>query len=215
MKLVCPLPASWAAVYTVLTRAWEESGREGGREGPPPPVPLILAGWIATNDLEKAQRWQETVTWARDRDLERILADLREQDKYCVEEFTTYEVGPFGGPMYLTWNFDAKPVPDARSVQMAMAILLKEWPTHCWLGSRQDDQTARVHRKKKRRLVVKADAEQVPPWGSWNCLAPGEDRRAFTRRRSAINQAISPLKVDHIYFERVAGWAGLRENDGE
>lgn len=92
-------------------------------------MPLILAGWIATNDLEKAQRWQETVTWARDRDLERILADLREQDKYCVEEFTTYEVGPFGGPMYLTWNFDAKPVPDARSVQMAMAILLKEWPT--------------------------------------------------------------------------------------
>src|SRR5215472_11547861 len=111
MKFVCPQPASWARVHTVLTRAWEETGRGG----PPPPVPLILAGWCYTNDLEEARRWQETVIWATHHNLKRVLADLREEDKYCVEELTTYDVGSLGGPMYLPWSCDPKPVPNAES----------------------------------------------------------------------------------------------------
>lgn len=202
MKFVCPQAGSWARVHTILTRAWEEAGREG----PPPPFPLILAGWCYTNDLEKAQRWQETVIWARDHNIEHFVADVPEKDKYCVEEFTTYDVGPYGGPMYLPWRSDPKPAPNGENIQSAMAILLREWPAIA--GS----ELARITRplpfagKKKRRLAVKADGEQVPPWGGWNHLAPGEERRAFTRLRCAINKAIAPLEVDHIDFEPSTDW---------
>lgn len=211
MKFVCPQPKSWAEVHSALTCAWETSGREGA----PPPIPLILNGWTYSNDLEKAQRWQETVIWAKGRKLGRIVADLRDQDKYCVQEFTSYNVGPLGGPIYLAWNFEVKPIPDAGSVRTALALLIKDWLTI--VGSEMDSMTKplRFTGKKKRRLVVKADAAQVPPWGSWNHLGRGADRRAFTRLRWAINQAISPLTVDHIDFEPAAGSTGFRENDGD
>lgn len=203
MKFVCPQPTSWADVHGALTRAWEESGKEG----PPPPIPLILSGWTYSNDLEKAQRWRETVTWAKARKLERV-ARVREQDGYCVEEFTTYEVGPFGGPMYLLRNFGARPTPAAERVQTALAILLTDGRRI--VGSELDRITKplRFTGKRKRRLVVKAAAEQVPPWGGWNHLAPGEERRTFTRLRCAVNQAITPLEVDHIDFEP-SDWTGL------
>jgi hypothetical protein len=203
MKFVCPQPVSWAKVQSELTQAWEKSGRDG----PPPPIPLILNGWIYSNDLEKARRWQETLTWARARDLERVV-EVREQDGYYVEEFTTYEVGPFGGPMYLPWNFEAKPTPAAGSVQTAMTILLRDWPTIVGRVLGGMTEPLRVTGKKKRRLVVKADAEQAPPWGGWNHLGSGEERRTFTRLRSAINQAIAPLGVDHIDFEPSDDWSG-------
>ncbi len=206
MKFGCPQPVSWAKVQSELTRAWEKSGREG----PPPPIPLILNGWIYSNDLEKARRWQETLTWARARDLARIV-EVREQDGYYVEEFTTYEVGPLGGPMYLPWNFDAKVIPDAGRVQKALADLVKDWSSIVGSDLGRMTKPIRFAGKKKRRLVVKAAAEQVPPWGGWDYLASGEERRTFTRLRSAVNQAISPLAVDHIDFESSADWTGLLE----
>jgi hypothetical protein len=46
------------------------------------------------------------------------------------------------------------------------------------------------------------------------CFAYGstrEERRAFTRLRSAINQAIAPLEVDHLDFVPSANWTGLLE----
>jgi hypothetical protein len=205
MKFVCPQPTAWVEVHGALTRAWEARKREG----PPPPKPLILTGWISTNDLEKAQRWRETVTWARAHNLGRLV-EAREQDGYCVEEFTTYEVRPLGGPMYLPWNFDAKPTPPPGSVQTAMTILLRDWPTIVGWELGRMTTPLRFTGKKKRRLVVKADAEQVPPWGGWNHLAPGEERRTFTRMRSAVNQAIASVKVDHIDFEP-SDWTGLPE----
>ena len=211
MKFVCPQPSPWAEVHSALTRAWEESGREG----PPPPIPLILTGWFCTNDLEKAQRWHETLAWAAERNLERIVTNLRKQDKYCVDELTTYDVGPYGGPMHLPWNFDAKPVPDAESVRTTIAVLLRDWPAIVGPELARMSRPLRFTGRKKRRLVVQADAEQVPPWGGWNYLATGEKRRTFTRLRSAINQAIVPLKVDHIDFEPAASWTGQEENDGE
>lgn len=206
MKVVCPQPASWVEVHGALTRAWEA----GSREGPPPPKPLILTGWISTNDLEKAQRWQETMIWARARNLEHV-AQVRKQDGCCVEGFTAYGVGPSGGPMYLPWNFGTKPTPAAESVQTAMAILSSDWSPI--VGGELGGMTKplRFTGKKKRRLVVKADAEQVPPWGGWNYLVPGEERRTFTHLRYAVNRAIAPLEVDHIDFEPSAEWSGSLE----
>ena len=211
MTFVCPQPDAWVRVHAALKRAWEEAGRRA----PPPPVPLILTGWCCTNDLEKAQRWRETVAWARGHNFEHLVPDLRGEDKYCVEELTTYEVGPYGGPMYLPWSFHSKAVPDVDSVTAALSILLKNWPSIVGSNLGQMTKPLRFTGQKKRRLVVKADAEQIPPWGGWNHLAPGEERRAFTRLRSAINQAIAPLVVDHIDFEPSTNPTGQRENDGE
>ena len=211
MKFVCPKSRSWVRVHTALTKAWEEAGRQGS----PPPAPLILAGWCCTNDLEKAQRWQETVIWARGYNVERFAAEVPEEDKYCVEEFTTCEVGPFGGPMYLPWSFDPKAIPDAESVKAALSILLKEWPSIVDSKLAGMTKPLRFSGQKKRRLVVKASAEQVPPWGGWNHLTHGDERRTFTRLRSAINQAIAPLVVDHVDFEPSAKWAGQEEDHGE
>ena len=211
MKFVCPQPESWAKVHSALTRAWEGHGRKG----PPPPVPLILNGWVFTNDLEKAKRWEETALWARDSNVEHIVSDLRDEEKYCIEEFTTYEVGPRGGPMYLPWSFDTKPVPNAEKIRAAIATLSKDWTRIVGLELGRMTKPLRFTGKKKRRLVVRADEKHAPPWGGWNALAPGENRRAFTHLRSAINRAISPLEVDHIDFEPSANWSDVRENDGE
>jgi hypothetical protein len=113
--------------------------------------------------------------------------------------------------MYLPWNFDAKPMPDAGSVRTALAVLVKHWPTIVGAELGRMTKPLRFTGKKKRRLVVEAAAEQAPPWGGWDYLASGRERRAFTRLRSAINQAIAPLEVDHIDFEPFADWTGLLE----
>ncbi len=56
MTKICPNPIPWNAVYQQLIHVGEARP-----DLPKPPVPLILNGWVFSNDGEKMERWQETL----------------------------------------------------------------------------------------------------------------------------------------------------------
>lgn len=166
-----------------------------------PPVPLILAGWAYSNDVEKMQRWEETVEWAAKNGCANLVSGISDSEFYFTENPTSYMVSPLGGPMHRLWDFEAKNCLSSDQIAQLMDTLLS-----CWseiVGS----ELAGVTRplaftgKKACRLLVFANAAAIPPWGSWSQLSTQESkRRTFTHLRAAINKAISPHEVDHIDF---------------
>ena len=52
--------------------------------------------------------------------------------------------------------------------------------------------------KKARRLIVIANPNFTPPWGSWHSVH--RNPNAFSKFRKIINDAISPMEVDDIDF---------------
>jgi len=74
---------------------------------PLPPIPLILSGWVYSNDVEKMERWKETVTWAKNNGCADLI-EIPAGEFYYVDEPSSYTVGPLGGPMYHPWDFEEK-----------------------------------------------------------------------------------------------------------
>jgi hypothetical protein len=58
---ICPLPMAWHRVHQFLTATFSSETKGMA----PPPKALILAGWNFSSDTEKAERWTQTVAWAR------------------------------------------------------------------------------------------------------------------------------------------------------
>jgi hypothetical protein len=50
-------------------------------------VPLILAGWAYSNDVEKRDRWQETLDWA-DRHGVADFVNVSPKNMYSVNELS-------------------------------------------------------------------------------------------------------------------------------
>lgn len=204
MKFVCPLPVPWDEIYQALKERWEH----GGKKSPPPPVPLILNGWVFSNDVEKAKRWRQTLDWAETYGLESLIPGLRDDQKYMVSDLSSYRVGPMGGPMFLPWDLETKEIPSDSEVQEALEKLKWEWDLIVGHDLARITSPVALTGKKKRRLLIKADKRFKPPWGDWDYLGPGEERRTFTYLRRSVNGAISPLEVDHIDFDTTMDWQG-------
>jgi hypothetical protein len=196
MKFVCPLPPLWNEIYQRLHSSWLKDGSKG----PPPPIPLILNGWAYSDDLEKKKRWESTVRWAHERGFENLIPEIEESQSHMVSELSTYEIGPMGGPMYLDWGSSPKTTSSVEEVESAFHQLATNWKEIAGLVLASHTKPLRFTGKKRRRLLVLADPEYVPPWGSWNMLKPGEEHRSFTRLRNRVNEIIDPMKVDHIDF---------------
>ena len=67
---ICPMASDWAYLAEQLASSYLEdhpnidaSGLDLYREIGLP-IPLILAGWVYSNDKQKEQRWDETIKWA-------------------------------------------------------------------------------------------------------------------------------------------------------
>lgn len=196
MNFVCPMPTPWHHVHQALRAAWER----GGCIGTPPPVPLILAGWAYSNDVEKKARWEQTVAWAEKSGLADLIPDFKERERYCVESMTTYDVGPLGGPMYLDWSYEPKEYPGDEVINNAIEILRKNWGEIVGEELGRNTCPLKITGMKGRRLIVQANPNAKPPWGDWNRLEYGDRRRSFTKFRSAINKAVAPVFFDHIDF---------------
>jgi hypothetical protein len=84
MEKVCPFPLIWNEIYKSLYQKWIECSSIGEA----PPVPLILGGWVYSNDVEKQKRWKETEKWAQGRGFSSILLDLTEENFYKVDELS-------------------------------------------------------------------------------------------------------------------------------
>lgn len=183
--------------YQRLQTAWENDDQKGTR----PPVPLILNGWVYTNDVDKAQRWEQTVKWANQNGYSNLIPQFSGDEIYCVEEMTSYNVGPNYGPMYLPWDFNKKEKPHTDSLRTALDHLKKHWANIVGATVAAITEPIGFTGVKKRRLLVHANGAGKPPWGEWHCLANDDRRRTFTSLRKAVNEAIAPLMVDHIDFD--------------
>lgn len=193
--MVCPVPTVWMELHKRLCQAAKVSPNV-----PQPPTPLILNGWVYTNDAEKKARWDETLQWATQYGFRTIIGDLQDEEVYTVEELTRYEIGPLGGPMHLPWNFAPKPLLSADDRERALRILQENWMTIVGRELGVTTKPIKISGAKGRRLIVAVRTSGLPPWGSWTALAFDDRRRSFTVFRAAINRAISPAEVDHIDF---------------
>jgi len=196
MVTICPMPEHWNSVYERLSQIVESSSQVI----PKPPTPLILAGWVFTNDLEKKGRWHETIEWAEKWGGSEIIHTVTPEMMYQVEVPTEYIVGPYGGPMHLSWNSDPLPVVRDEDAEGAISRLKSNWGKIVGPELSAVTNPIRLTGSKMRRLLVYADQNHIPAWGSWTMLADSPQRREFTKFRSAINEAICPLMVDHVDF---------------
>lgn len=195
MQSICPMPIIWRDIHERLLAATAHDPRI-----PRPPVPLILAGWVYTNDIDKQTRWNDTMQWARQWGLSHLIPPLEPDMMYIVESPTTYAVGPMGGPMYLEWNHDPRPTVSDDAAAQAVTRLLEDWTRVAGPVLSAVTRPIRLTGRKRRRLLVDVQRDALPPWGTWTALAAGAERRSFTVFRASINQAIRPLEVDHIDF---------------
>jgi hypothetical protein len=195
MHRVCPKPSIWNDVYKRLRQV--AATRPDLDE---PPVPLILAGWAYSNDVEKMDRWQRTIQWAKAAGCEEIVASLNPEDFRCVKVLTAYEVGPLYGPMYRPWDFERKERPTDAEIEEALQKLNSQWLSIA--GSfAADTKPLCFSGDKARQLLVGVLGDARPPWGHWNKRSSvEEERRTFTTFRRAVNDAIKPMEVDHIVF---------------
>jgi len=197
MKRICPNPMTWMEIFDRLTNY----AQSHPCTPPSPPKLLILSGWSYTNDVEKMQRWKETVEWAARNGCTEMVSGIPDRDFYLVEKPTSYMIGPMGGPMYRAWDFEAKNRPTSGQIKKHMDILLSQWSEIVGNEIASITRPIAFTGRKARRLLVLADATINPPWGRWRHLSTQESkRRIFTRFRAAINQAIAPHEIDHIDF---------------
>ena len=73
------------------------------------------------------QRWEETVAWAESNGCPEIVGEIPDSDFYFVDEPTTYRIGPLGGPMYRSWDFDSKPRPSSEEICRCLVALTNGW----------------------------------------------------------------------------------------
>src|SRR5438045_9702151 len=95
VMFICPQPQIWHEIYQKLETAWKAQVRVGNE----PPRPLILGGWNFSNDLEKKRRWEETLKWAKENNLEYLISEISSDDSYFVENPNDKPINPMGGPM--------------------------------------------------------------------------------------------------------------------
>ncbi len=76
MHPICPNPNGWHSVSEKLISYAMSHGL------PPPPKPLILAGWNFSSDFEKKLRWQETIEWCQLHNCSTLIESISESDWY-------------------------------------------------------------------------------------------------------------------------------------
>lgn len=197
MIRICPNPMQWGEIFNRLS----EHAQSHQCRPSSPPSPLILSGWAYSNDVEKKQRWEETVAWASKNKCSKLVDEILDSAFYFTEKPTEYRIGPMGGPMYRDWDFAAKDRPLKNQIEGSTDILKSRWPEIVGAELAKITRPIVFTGEKARRLLVLANPTVSPPWGGWSHLSVKEsERRSFTSFREAINKAIAPHMVDHIDF---------------
>lgn len=185
---VCPLPIHWHLLHQRLTEI------SSHRRLPPPPIPLVLAGWNFSSDIGKQARWLETIEWAKRVGLEHELSELSPEAMYRVSELSSWV--PYGNHTY------GGHAPRQKLSQAERARICDDLRSH-WpeivgepIASRKIP--LRLIGRKGRRLLVQADEAFQPPWGTWFRLSGS--RSTFTAFRASINAHVAPSHIDHVDF---------------
>jgi hypothetical protein len=194
---VCPQPLAWHEAFERLTQYAEVHPCKPPR----PPTPLILGGWVYSNDVEKMERWEQTCEWARTNSCAHLISDMPADAFYYVDEPWAGAIGPLGGPMVRPWDFEAKSRPPEEELRRLLALLSERWAEIVGAQLAATTRPLRFSGAKARRLLVEANGAATPPWGGWSFRSYEErERQAFRDFRTAVNSAIAPHQVDHIDF---------------
>ena len=193
MILVCPKPFVWHPIYMRLREQWQSNGCCGSE----PPVPLILAGWHFSSDLDKQQRWHLTLKWAEERGLSHLTGPLSADEQYFTDCLTT----SYPEQHYRPDRLAVRERPSAEALATALEVLKSNWQTIAGEELSAACKPISITGRKGRRLLVRVHREFAPPWGTWNNLSAGPEREGFTTLRKRINDAIVPVYVDHVDFD--------------
>jgi hypothetical protein len=192
MIFVSPQPVVWHHIYQRLKSHWENQMKEGT----PPPMVLVLSGWTMSSDFEKQDRWKMTLRWAEQNNCLHLVPDLKEVEKYYVDEHSSYT------PFYHEMKHHPEAYkPTREEIQHALEELANKWMELLDKEFSMKTKPVSFSGDKYRSLLVSYQSGYLPPWGSWtNHLANGKPSR-FTELRSKVNELIKPLAVDHIMFK--------------
>jgi len=113
MKQICPNPSKWNEIHKKLIR----HSNINPCKPPKPPAPLILAAWDYSNDVEKEDRWIKTIQWAEKNNCTELTSSIPHDQFYCVKKSTNFIVGPMGGPMYRSWDYETKECPPTANLK--------------------------------------------------------------------------------------------------
>ena len=162
----------------------------------PPPMALVLSGWTMSSDFEKQERWNRTLLWAELNNCTHLLPVLQEDEKYYVEEFSSYT------PFHHENKHHPKAYkPTKNEAQSALNVLKNIWKELLDEEFALKTKPLLFSGRKYRSLLVSYQVGYLPPWGSWtNHLANGKPS-IFSELRIRVNEQIKPLKVDHIIFK--------------
>jgi hypothetical protein len=193
---VCPEPLEWLRIYKGLVNF----SLINECNPPNPPKPLILNGWVYSNDISKHNEWNRTKLWAaRNRCFH--LTDSAQRDFYSVERMSTHAIGPLYSPLYLPWSFEKKASPCRDQLMGWLTLLRENWNSVAGLTISSYCQPVKFSGAKGRNLICSYLADSSPPWGGWGRLSSDEmKRRTFTILRKSVNDFIAPHVVDHIKF---------------
>ena len=198
MKFVCPQPYKWHEIHEALVAEWEKvlpRMRRNKSSINPPPVPLVLSGWSGSSGCDKNERWLKTIRWAEENRLAHLIPERIESEKYCVVEFSSWDGSTPG-----EYNITPRRKPRKDELIYALEILRGNWKDIVRSSLSEITFPVQFTGKKGRSLLVSAELECKPPWGLWNERTDDGDKMAFTKLRTSVNNAISPLAVDHINF---------------
>lgn len=188
-----PSPGAWGRFYQFLS-----SKRRP--DSSPPPVPLILAA-SAESPASKHARLTSQLRWAEENHCSdealRFLRDIPDEEWEVSSALEWYTDGYDYHP---SWNYSARPTPDATALATALNVLRPRWLEIAGPDVGHITEPVGFTGAKSRRLLVRAVVGTKPPWGSWTGFSPDASRSSFTRLRASINGAIKPLEVDHVDF---------------
>lgn len=211
MIQICPNPGPWNNVFQKLKHYAQKNKCDPSE----PPIPLILSGWIFSDDFQKKDRWEETVRWATDNGCVEIVSSLPETD-FLVEETLSSFAGY--GPAYEWKHFEPKELPTPEVLDESLDVLSKSWPKIAGEELSAVTRPIAFAGKKRRRLMVhvKPGSEYQPPWGTWDQLSQDKSKRQmFTELRTSVNKAIVPHEVDHIDFTIRLGQQSWYRREGK
>lgn len=113
MVNICPNPGRWREIYERLLPVCRQ------RNLPLPPRPLILNGWVYTNDVQKAEIWAATVKWAASHGVSDLVV-LDPSDWSASRICRAMKSGHSTALCYLPWRFEASPRPSPDVIQGAI-----------------------------------------------------------------------------------------------
>jgi len=195
MKFISPIPRIWHDIHQRLEWYWINKLY---RKVSPPPTPMILGGWNFSSDYDKKRRWNETLEWANEHDCLDLISVLKEDEQYCVNEFSDWVPYQFSN-----WDEEPRNRPSDLYAEQCLKKLKKNWSDILDRNFGRYSTPLEFSGKKLRRLLVIYENGYMPPWGSWtDHLANGLPSK-FTELRKKVNSIIAPHEVDHIDFKEI------------